>query len=410
MLTACTHELTPDEVPGAIKDALKRLVEGINVEEPLAALAPGEELELRVPGPAQRSVEVFGIPVCTGDITAKCITASATQDRTTIPVVVAANWEIDDEPCDRSHRCHLNTSEDSLGALFSLEPPIKKTQHLGSEEPPFEGRKITVTVTATAKPADAQPAIAGLADIEVSKEVEVPIEQQGLALPTIVAMFVDSNFGTPPDTGAYVVIETDQRLIDCEPLLADTLGPVSEKVDILKRTGDLATFWTGLGDVVRASRFDRSKCRTAASVANFMNDQLKPGVVLWIGQTTAEDSISSLMVLGAEGEKVDFFNDRGWNDPHTHFTGRFPHNKASGWFTITVPSTHTVRVTSLSNGPAARNSQGNVIGFPPISDPPDALNLRSQTLIIRPPFAFWLPFNEQLSALFFDETGRELRT
>lgn len=142
-------------------------------------------------------------------------------------------------------------------------------------------------------------------------DLEVPVDLVPLAIPTVLLLFFDPDFGGP----ALLVLPENSQL--GPDLLLSTLTDVR---DVLTAVRDLVGFVGLFIDVVNALEPVFNTLEIAATKADAIPNLNDLDVVgtswwkVWKNDREAEDEFASLMFLGAPGRSVQAFNARGFDD------------------------------------------------------------------------------------------------
>ncbi len=240
--------------------------------------------------------------------------------------------------------------------------------------------------------------------IEYRVEQSIPVDLPEIGLPVLVAMFVDHEYGSPPDTGAYFLVR-GSGTVGCTAI-GDAFEEIEPAISTLRQFVNVAQFTLipALEKVRSALPADptRTKCRAASSVADLSRDPLNPGIILGIGKTTPEDSITSMIVIGGPGAKVAFFNDRGFGDHSGRSTGDFDHNPRGGWFDLEPGSERAVMIPNLRGA-----SEDHPVPKPDYTPQSATFTIRWEPLSHQGEFGYD-SFNDEMSAMYFYGPNRRV--
>jgi hypothetical protein len=387
---ACTGDVgnPPDESPdvgaqalptGAnISDALVNLGNAYRVTgRPSAPLDIGEKVRLGYEPPP--SGNVIAVPTALGDLQELQVSVTASWSVLNEASVEQKAYDKVSEP---GGTYIIEESLDEPEATFTLRPPIMPTDWQEVDPSPVRW-EIELTLTLEAS---------GVAKTE---ERTIPVELPRVGVPVLVAMFIDEGYATPQGLGALVLIRGSSKIEVACSAVADRLAQVDQALNTLQLFGAAV----GLPEALRelADLPVRSHCSVGYSFPDLSMYRYFDQFGL-LGKITAEDTTSSLVMVGPPGASAVFFNDRGWfNERHTQSEGPFTHNHFSGRFTLTLSDLQlSARLPALQRDgsspfiEADDNPEGKVLSIN--NPPPDNPGT----------------FNENLSAVFFPGPDREL--
>jgi hypothetical protein len=142
-------------------------------------------------------------------------------------------------------------------------------------------------------------------------DLEAPVDLSPLAIPTVLLLFFDPDFGGP----ALLVLPKDSQL--GPDLLLNTLTHVR---DVMATVRELVDFVGLFIDVVNALEPVLDSLEIAVTkadaIANLNDIDVvgTPWWAVWRNDREAEDEMASLIFLGAPGRSLQAFNDRNFND------------------------------------------------------------------------------------------------
>jgi hypothetical protein len=152
----------------------------------------------------------------------------------------------------------------------------------------------------------------------------IPILLLPLLIPTVVVLFSEPNFGLTHDSAALIVVSKHSPFASAEPLFK-TLKKIEAVVSALRGLGGLAAFFLGLDELLgtvpdqprlrfATTRVDPNKTDEGEGIPHLSEIKIKrrPWYNLLGDDPAFDDVVSSLIVFGLPGTKVQFFD-------HTHF-------------------------------------------------------------------------------------------
>ncbi|HWH32530.1 MAG TPA: hypothetical protein VNU01_07645 [Egibacteraceae bacterium] len=234
----------------------------------------------------------------------------------TVPVQATITWQVLDE----DGRTELPPSEYRIpGGANS--PTVQVAFAPGTHEltgsgtiPAPRRRHLSATVTLTANGIPAGPRTLP----------PVPVLVPSLPIPTVLAMFLHTNFQarSGDDDGAVLVVVPASSPLRSVQQLTSTLSTLQGVIGNLTAFGSFAAFALGLSELVGAlSAQPHVQFRAADSIGN-LNDITLIQRSWYENDTEAEDELSSLILIGREGRGVRCSNARGQDDDEGQFTVR----------------------------------------------------------------------------------------
>ncbi len=152
----------------------------------------------------------------------------------------------------------------------------------------------------------------------------IPVLLLPLLIPTMVVLFSEPNFGLTYDSAALIVVPKHSPFASAEPLFK-TLKKIESVVSALRGLGGLAAFFLGLDELLgtvpdqprlrfATTRVDPNKTEEGEGIPHLSEIKIKkrPWYNLLGDDPAFDDVVSSLIVFGLPGTKVQFFD-------HTHF-------------------------------------------------------------------------------------------
>jgi hypothetical protein len=140
-----------------------------------------------------------------------------------------------------------------------------------------------------------------------------------LGIPRILALFVNQNFNGP----CLVMVPERSTLPDIQTFL-DKLAPLQSALEALKSFAEFAAFAAGLGNLINGVIANpHVKFRKQEGIAN-LNDVVLIQNDPVTNDMEAEDELSSMVLIGNHGARVECFNarefktDEGWFEANVH--------------------------------------------------------------------------------------------
>jgi hypothetical protein len=133
----------------------------------------------------------------------------------------------------------------------------------------------------------------------------------------VVVLFTEPNFGVTIDSAALIIVPEHSPFASAEPLFK-TLKRVESAVSALRSLGGLVSFFLGLDELLGAVP-DQPRLRFAAARAvtggqgipklGAIKIKRRPWYAILSSDPNFDDKAFSLIVFGAPGVTVQFFND-----------------------------------------------------------------------------------------------------
>lgn len=207
---------------------------------------------------------------------------------------------------------------------------------------------------------------------------DVPVVIPAIAVPTVVAFFLHTNFAASSgdDDGAVFVVVPNNSPLYSVTQLQSTLNTLQSMVSSLTSIANFAAFLLGLDQLRTALAAQPHAQFRVANSSNHFNNFNSVTLIqrAWYeNDTEAEDELSSMIFVGPSAKQVQCFNNRN----------RSP---GGGAFTLTVgPKLHAL-VQSLHSASPASGPDGT-----------------EMTIDTAPPGGFFGPstFGDELSSLRF---------
>jgi hypothetical protein len=214
-------------------------------------------------------------------------------------------------------------------------------------------RKVSATVTLEALGVQFGPV--------TLPPVDVPVLP--LFVPTVLVMFLDTNFATTGDTAALVVLPRNSPFATVGDVV-NKLNALRAPLDTLKDFVDFGTFFTGMPNVVSQLDAVPHVMVGTADIAN-LNDITLIHYDSWFeNDIEAEDELSSLVLIGPSGRVARLFNARNFSSNE-------------GQLDVTVPDSLMVQVPDLHSANPGSTPSGLAVQVQPPQgtrfDPPHSI-------------------------------------
>jgi hypothetical protein len=225
-----------------------------------------------------------------------------------VPVKVEAKWEVLDEA-----KNPIGGGFIAPEGLETLSPSFIFTPNLATDvveltttpAPPVGTRYLRASVRLSA-PAMSANATATTVEGNWVPLPEVPVVVVKIAVPTLLAMFVDTDFAP---SAALVVVPAASPLKTLEQA-QQVLDTLTETIDNLRNVMDLGAWLLGLSELTGAIGAQPHIQFRATDRINNFNDITLIQNAWYENDIEAEDELSSLIMTGPPGRRVELFNDR----------------------------------------------------------------------------------------------------
>ncbi|MBV9792068.1 MAG: hypothetical protein JOZ51_28035 [Chloroflexi bacterium] len=272
-----------------------------------------------------------GIPGLLGQLTGKLPVPSTS----TVPISLEVEWSVTDQAGTA-----LTLGTDFLAPNGLKNPSVSlffapATAELTTDDPLPEPvtRKLKARVRLTA----------GGTQTDFINLPEIPILVPVLPLPTLLALFLHSDFQarTGDDDGAVLLVVPANSPFGSLQQLQPTLNTLQEAASTLASFASFAGFVAGLSELTGAlTAQPHVQFRSTNQIGN-LNDITLIQRGFFENDTEAEDELSSLIFIGPQNKQAQLFNARNFD-------------RDEGSFTLTIGSSLFVIVRTLhSDNPVA---------------------------------------------------------
>lgn len=295
LVTKQIRYLTPGPEPSlAPADLVAQIVGGIPLRLPVVGNLVGTEELNGVPGELTQLEGTLPIPV-------------------QAPVTVTVEWSV----------------RDADGSLLAEGDSFLAPDGLASPQVVLVFAPEVVELTASAPPpvavqrflhARVRLAAGGVTTPDIDLP-PLPLLIPALAIPTVLAMFLHSNFQPRDgdDDGAVLVLVPEDSPFRSLAALQPTLDTLDSAVSRLTGFARFASFLLGLRDLTAAlGAQPHVQFRAQDGIGN-LNDITLIQRGFFSNDTEAEDELSSLIFLGPPGRKVECFVARRFRDGEGRF-------------------------------------------------------------------------------------------
>ena len=259
-----------------------------------------------------------------------------------VPVRLAVSWEVLDE-AGNPITTGFSAPGGMAGPEVQLEFDVQTVELTTSMGAPVARRSVRATVTLTA------------AGTTFSFPLPpVQLQLPAIPVPTVVAFFLHRNFAGSQgdDDGAALVIVPNDSPLRSLSQLQSQLGTLRTAVAAVAHLAGFASFLTGIDALSGAlSAQPNVEFRVANSANDFdnFNDvtllEKFLGIIFGWTNIEAEDELSSMLVIGPAGKRVQLFNHR---DQQAN-GGRFDVTVGSKLH-VTIPDLHSAAPVSGPDG------------------------------------------------------------
>jgi hypothetical protein len=140
----------------------------------------------------------------------------------------------------------------------------------------------------------------------------LPYIQLPILIPTMVALFSEANFDLTHDSAALIVVPEHSPFMSLEPLMKLLLS-LETTLSKLRGIARLAGFFLGLDEALGSLPQQPRLRLTAKNRIDHLGNYTIKRRPWWnplAGDRTFDDTVNSILVLGAPGTEVEFFNDK----------------------------------------------------------------------------------------------------
>lgn len=259
-----------------------------------------------------------------------------------VPVSVSVTWEVLDE-AGNATISGFSAPAGMSGPEVRLEFEVQTVELTTSMGAPVAHRSVRATVTLAAGTTTHSFTLPPV-------QLQIP----AIPVPAVVAFFLHGNFAGArgdDDGAALVIVPSDSPLRSLSQLQSQ-LGTLRSAVSGVSHLANFAAFLTGIDALSGALS---AQVNVEFRVANGSNDyddfndvtllEKFLGFVFGWSNIEAEDELSSMIVIGPEGKRVQLFNHRDQDSGH----GRFDVTVGPKLH-VTIPNLHSAAPASGPDG------------------------------------------------------------